>query len=199
MITSTVGLIIVFAIVFSLCIFIIWLLPNQKGYFRIFPSITLYPNNEVEALKVKEITDNRTSDDIKFFHLTDYAGPISAFRQEFPQHESLWKNITLNRIIWSPLIVALKLIVNRARPKQTSQNIAFIETNTTNTPAYPSGHSFEAYLLARQLEKRDPALSKRAWELAEKCSNARVKGGVHYPSDGAFSKSIVKRIPTWML
>ncbi len=67
MITSTVGLILVFAILFSLCIFIIWLLPNQKGYFRIFPSITLYPNNEVEALKVKEITDNRTSDDIKFF------------------------------------------------------------------------------------------------------------------------------------
>lgn len=199
MITSTVGLILVFAILFSLCIFIIWLLPNQKGYFRIFPSMTLYPNNEVEALKVKEITDNRTSDDIKFFHLTDYAGPVSAFRQEFPQHESLWKNITLNRIIWSPLIVALKLIVNRARPKQNSQNITFIETNTTNTPAYPSGHSFEAYLLARQLEKRDPALSKRAWELAEKCSNARVKGGVHYPSDGAFSKSIVKRIPRWML
>ena len=41
------------------------------GYFKIIPTIPVYPNNKKEIQKLKKIIDNRNKSDIDFFYLTN--------------------------------------------------------------------------------------------------------------------------------
>ena len=62
------------------------------------------------------------------------------------------------------------------------------------TPAYPAGHSYQAYLLSKHLSKKYPEKSSLFKNLSMKCDDCRVKAGLHYPSDGDFSRKIVDLI-----
>ena len=199
MIVSTVGLVVFFIATLGSYFVISGVLPGQKGYFSFFPSLPFYPNNEQELEVVKTRVKLATEHDINFFHQTDVEGPLKAFRDQFPENKDIWDNHWIYRVLFSPIIVALKLLINRQRPYHVDPYLKYQKTMTTLTPSFPSGHSFEAYLLARRLSKRNSSLADSAQRLANKCSDARVNGGVHYPSDAHLAKICANSIPKWIL
>ena len=89
------------------------------------------------------------------------------------------------------LIYLLKHIINRARPYQVNTNILLLESKTANTPSYPAGHACQAYYLAKYLGKKHPEKQDELNQIAQRCDMVRVKAGLHYPSDGVFSKQII--------
>ena len=87
-----------------------------------------------------------------------------------------------------PIILFCKNLFNRARPKQINKNLNVFESISANTPAFPSGHTCQAYYLAKKLSIKYPEKKEVLFELAEKCGQARIYAGLHYPSDHEFSK-----------
>ena len=74
---------------------------------------------------------------------------------------------------------------------QVNKNIKPIDISTAQTPAYPAGHAFQAYYLAKILSKKYPERKHIFDHIAEQCNLSRIKAGLHYPSDGEFAKKIV--------
>lgn len=167
--------------------YILILLLSKKRYYSILPTIPLYPDNKKDADIVKEISDKRTQQDVKFAELIDN-GLTIPFSKLLPVPlEEI--NSVANSTNFT--IIILKLLYNRARPKQINSSIKTLNSISAMTPAYPSGHAFQSYYLAKTYSKRFPYLKKELWKLADKCSFARVHAGLHYPSDGAYSKYLV--------
>ena len=86
-----------------------------------------------------------------------------------------------------PLLLTLKFQYGRPRPGR----LAFMygldfkpyDTKTAETPAYPSGHAFQAYLLAYVLGTKYPAHAGRLERIAERVGQSRMDFGLHFPSD----------------
>ena len=76
-------------------------------------------------------------------------------------------------------IYALKYMINRARPHQVS-DITPIPSKPQIHPAYPSGHAYQAYYLAKRLGNKYPDRKTQLESLAEDCAMARVYAGLHY-------------------
>lgn len=160
---------------------------QKYKYFWFYPTIPLYPNNIDESNIVKLYTKTRTQDDIDFFKLTD-PSVSHAFTLIVPE------NVEELNLMFRPIsstIISLKLLFNRARPKQVNNTIKVLASKTANTPSWPSGHAGQAYYLAKLLTKKYPHLKRELHECAEKCANARIYAGLHYESDNSFSKYIV--------
>ena len=160
-----------------------------KGYIALYPTIPVYPNNEEEAKVVKYYIKNRKQEDIDFFHLTNksveepFLPLVEESRKELQQ-------ITLD-IKTQLIIYSNKYGINRARPEQVDKSIKPIDTSTAKTPAYPAGHAFQAYLLSKKLGKKYPNKKEALERVAKKCDMCRVQAGLHYPSDGMYSKRLV--------
>jgi len=45
--------------------------------------------------------------------------------------------------------------------------------------------------LAKKYAKEYPELKEKLCSIAEKCDTSRVAAGIHYPSDGQFSRYLV--------
>lgn len=170
-------------------LYVVLLVLIRKKYIWFLPSISIYPNNEQEVLLVKQAINTRTMEDEAFFKLTD-PSVSRAFVRVVPETVEL-----LNTIITQPhitfVILFFKYFINRARPNQLLPDLDVLPSTTANTPAYPAGHAFQAYYLAVILGKKYPELQSKLDEIAEQCDSTRVKAGLHYPSDGAFSKKLV--------
>ena len=67
-----------------------------------------------------------------------------------------------------------------------------IDKSTAQTPAFPAGHAFQAYLLSKKLSEKYPEKKKLFEKIAKKCDLCRVQAGLHYPSDGEYSKKLVE-------
>lgn len=160
-----------------------------KGYVPFFPTIPVYPNNKKEVEVVKEYIKNRTPSDVNFFHLTNKS-VSSAFKPHV--NESLKE---LNKIILSSkvrgIIYANKYLINRARPEQVDETIKPIDTSTAQTPAFPAGHAYQAQVLYKHLSKKYPEKEDLFKKLAYRCDICRVQAGIHYPSDGEYSRKLV--------
>ena len=102
----------------------------------------------------------------------------------------------MNSIIHEPniIILSFKYFFNRARPNQIDSTIEPLNISTAQTPAYPAGHAFQAYYLAKKLSKKYPHLTKIFNEIANECDITRVKAGLHYPSDGNFARYLVNKL-----
>lgn len=161
-----------------------------KGYIKYYKSIPVYPNNTNEAKLVKNYINLRRDEDIDFFHLTN----ISVV-DAFVPHVNKESRDELLKITESKKTLAIvyffKYLINRARPEQVDDSIKPINTDTAKTPAYPAGHAYQAYLLAKVLSQRYPDKSTLFNQLAIRCDLCRVQAGIHYPSDGKFSKRLV--------
>jgi len=85
------------------------------------------------------------------------------------------------------IVLRLKMKYNRPRPKDLTEyhNIKMTpeDLKTSNTPSYPSGHAFQAHLIAKVLSKKFPDYEKRFMSLANEIASNRVTAGVHFPSD----------------
>ena len=162
---------------------------SMKKYKYYLPTIPIYPDNEKEILIVQNYVNNRSFNHISLFQKTDLS-IVFAFVDHV--HESL---LDLHSIITSThilfLILFLKYIINRARPKQIDPELKSLKSITADTPAYPSGHAFQAYYLSKYLSDIYPHKKELFESIAEDCAKARVYAGLHFPSDNQFSKQIV--------
>lgn len=177
---------------FYLILYIILLVVSEKRYIVFLPTIPIYPNNEKEALLVKNATINRSKKDEQFFYLTDLTVSTAFENIVNESKDSLNKIIGNEKII--SIILFFKYSINRARPNQVLPKIDVLQSVTANTPAYPAGHAFQAYYLAKILKKKYPEKQNLLDIVAEKCNDCRIKAGLHYPSDGLFAKQLVENL-----
>jgi len=85
----------------------------------------------------------------------------------------------------NPVVLVVKHLVNRPRPYQVAPNInhARLGSMTAVTPAFPSGHSTQAYYVALHYGRVHPAKRGILMQRADEIGMSRVKAGLHYPSD----------------
>jgi acid phosphatase (class A) len=85
------------------------------------------------------------------------------------------------------LMVYVKLKFNRPRPHQLAiyPNIPLFPLIGTdaNSPAYPSGHSLDFFIIIHKLKEKYPQYSTQFDSLYDKIKDIREKSGVHYLSD----------------
>ena len=158
-----------------------------NGYNPYLPSLPVYPNNQEELKLVEEAVKNRTQQDIAFFHKTNKS-VVEAFVGFVPETREELRKIEISQ---NYIILFFKYVINRRRSYQINPNLNVINIKTAQTPSYPGGHAYQAYLIANKLSKRYPEKKDMLYEIARKCDDCRVKGGIHFPSDGEFSKKLV--------
>ena len=61
-----------------------------------------------------------------------------------------------------------------------------------NTPAYPSGHSAQGYLIGMMLSDKHPKKKKQLMQAARDISYSRNMARGHYKSDSKFGEQIGK-------
>tara|TARA_Y100000389_G_scaffold204086_1_gene254914 strand:- start:494 stop:1078 length:585 start_codon:yes stop_codon:yes gene_type:complete len=158
-----------------------------ERYYQFYPTINIYPNNFNEVKIVEKYVKEKNQMMNNFIKLTDksvsyaFQDIVIESREELSQMEEL--------IV--PFIIFFKNLFNRARPKQINTNISVFESISANTPAFPSGHTCQAFYLAKKLSIKYPEKREILFELAEKCGQARIYAGLHYPSDHEFSKFLI--------
>lgn len=169
--------------------YLLLLIISPIRYIIFLPSIPIYPDNEKEVLKVEEAIKLRNKHDIDFFYLTDKS-VSSAFVNIVPLSiQEINDMITQLNVI--SIILFFKYLINRPRPKQIKPNLNVLKSISADTPAYPAGHAFQAYYLAKKIGKTYPDLQPQLDAIAERCNSVRIKAGLHYPSDGEFAKQLV--------
>jgi|TARA_R110002020_G_scaffold194354_6_gene395116 hypothetical protein len=108
---------------------------------------------------------------------------LNMFGLQFPAYE--FKEAYKNTL--EPIILNLKWKFKRPRPYQLADkfnvDINVIETDTHQTPAYPSGHAAYGGLIASMLSDLYPKHSSEFYHLASLIEKARILQGVHYPTD----------------
>jgi membrane-associated phospholipid phosphatase len=66
------------------------------------------------------------------------------------------------------------------------------ESQTSNTPSYPSGHAVQSILYAEVLGNKYPKFYKQLQALAADISESRLAMGLHYPSDVIFAEYVTE-------
>ena len=173
-------------------LYLVILFVQQRRYISLLPTIPVYPNNETESQVVKRYTQQRSPYYVQLFLETDRS--VSAAFDTLVKEDIT----TLDRMITSPKILSVvyffKYTINRARPHQIDESLDRLSSDTADTPAYPSGHAFQAYYLAKVLSERYPEKMSELYEVAEACALSRVYAGLHYPSDNRFSRWLVDHL-----
>ena len=94
------------------------------------------------------------------------------------------------------VIDKLKKHFNRPRPKVLAKkfNIKMddLELDTMKTPAYPSGHSIQAYLLGLYLSDKYTNKKNKLMKAARDISYSRRVARAHYLSDSMFGEKVGK-------
>lgn len=140
-----------------------------------------YPDSVKESQKVVRKMKNPDTD---YFTLTD-SSPIWGFTQ-YMDAKGLSYDVKEMELLMKEsfrIINAYKKYYNRPRPAQVNQEVIPAQSETANTPSYPSGHAFQAYLLAQKLSKQYPLHYVAFYRIANRIAKARVSVGLHYPSD----------------
>lgn len=161
---------------------------SLERYYQFYPTINVYPNNFNEVKIVEKYVKQKNQIMNDFIKLTDKSVSYAFQDIVIESREQLSK---MEREI-VPFITFFKNLFNRARPKQINENLNVFESVSANTPAFPSGHTCQAYYLAKKLSIKYPEKREKLFELAEKCGQARIYAGLHYPSDHEFSKFLIK-------
>jgi hypothetical protein len=68
------------------------------------------------------------------------------------------------------------------------------QTTDACSPAYPSGHTIDSFVMGGLIGKRFPQLKADAEKLAAKISRSRLQGGIHFTFDQEFGKQIAEDI-----
>lgn len=91
------------------------------------------------------------------------------------------------------VVINLKRKYDRVRPAFLDKKLQLAIENP-NHPAYPSGHSTQAHLLALVLGDLNPKKKKQYWKNASRIAHNREIAGVHYPSDTQAGISLAKQL-----
>ena len=175
-------------ILFTIVIIYVILIIIFEGYYRSYPSIPIYPNNFQDLEIMKKEMNNRKKNDIDFFFKTNKS-VVYAF---LPFVDDKLEDLIKISSSQNNIIFFFKNLINRRRPYQIDKNLVPLSTKTSRTPAYPAGHAYQALLVAKYLSNKYPEKKKLFNDIAFKCDDCRVKAGIHYRSDGDFSRKIFK-------
>lgn len=153
-----------------------------------------YPNSIRESEDVMQAME---TPDWEYFKLTDHS-PTSAFRQYLSLNKLPVEDQSMQNIINQSysVIMALKQYHNRPRPYQIS-SIKPAQSTNANTPAYPSGHALQSYLISDMLSAKYPERKQDFKKIADRIANARVSVGLHYPSDNEYAKRLSKELSNY--
>jgi len=150
-----------------------------------------YPTTHYEFFKYEDFD---TFNWVVYYKYISYKY-VKKFNTKPPSYSLIEKNLS----IFNKLILETKMAFNRLRPLQTS----FIEripiqtyiTYAGQTPAIPSGHSFQGFLFGAlvyyNFKKYFDSLSKTKLEyelyllvrVSKDTGHRRIMAGIHYPSD----------------
>lgn len=147
-----------------------------------------------ELVTVSAATLNKTSDDYDLIFRMDedmdsfYVRFLKSLGQKYTYPK---RYIDLFYDIVEPVLMNTKSYWNRPRPSQLAKlygiQIERIVTDTINTASYPSGHTVYSKLVANILSDMYPQFADSFNNIAKRTGIARVKQGVHYPSDNEAS------------
>lgn len=163
------------------------------------PPLNNSDTTKKELEYLSKLTKSRTEKDVALIMQVDkepnvlYIDTLKKFGLSFPVDE-------FNRAwnIIHPVIMNLKYYHNRPRPLQLAQiygiNIKTLETDSAQTPSYPSGHSAYAATSAYLLAAKHPEYSGEFFDKVGIVSKCRMMQGVHYPSDTEASMVITGAI-----
>lgn len=165
-------------------------------------------NSDTSTIKELEFvakeTKDRTKQDVELLYKIDQDmdTPFELFLDQYSI--TYPKNyVSLFYDIVRPVLLNIKGIWNRARPNQLAKfyniDIDVLVTDTHHTASYPSGHTVYSSLVANILKDMYPQInSKQLDSIVLSVAEARVKQGVHYPSDNKasliFSKFIFNKL-----
>ena len=163
------------------------------------PFIPFPANDSMETqAELAALSKIRVSkEDIEFMKVadTDIAAPFLDYAKEhdLPISRELLEKIMDDAV---PFILELKYAYNRPRPVQLAYmyglELSPYPSKTADTPSYPSGHAFQAYLVAYVIGAMYPAHAKALEEIAKRVGQSRVNMKVHFPSDIAAGQMFAK-------
>ena len=177
----------------------------EVGGIDIFNIVDSPPKNSSqttrsELLYLQQITANRSKAQLDLIYTVD-DDPIYIFEEMISKHNLVFPQkffIAMYYTCGIAIVDHLKFFYNRPRPYQLSEHYSItinrIVTKTHKTPAYPSGHTMYAALVAEILSDKYPEHRKELDNLVNLCGKARELQGVHYPSDNEAAKKIIKTI-----
>mgnify|MGYP003978467815 CR=1 FL=1 len=173
----------------GVCILIFGLITilQKEKYYNFYPTIPVYPNNQKEVLEVEKYIKKRNKEMVNFYELTNESIIYAYMPYVKETKQELSNLITKKRFE----ILFFKNLINRARPKKVKHDLDAFYSYTGLTPSYPAGHAYQAYYLTKYLSKIYPNKRDLFEKIAKKCDLCRVYAGIHYPSDGQFSKYLV--------
>lgn len=166
----------------------------MKGYYPDSPmnASGSYPDSVKESEKVIKMMKNPDSE---YFLMSDES-PVTPFMKYLDRHNLDYDEKKLKSIVlqsYRPIKI-LKDYYNRPRPHQSNLKITPEPSSTSNTPSYPAGHSTQSFLLARYLSRKYPLHSFYFYRIAERIGQARIKAGIHFPSDHKFAKKVAEML-----
>lgn len=185
-------------LIILLIVFLVYLLLSPRGYVHYLPSaVPLYPGSDEEAALVRQRVANRTPDEAATFKLTD-ARVADGFKDIVPELDAQYLDYITGT--HNLVILGLKYSINRPRPYQFHNGPALAEvlnSTSAHTPAFPSGHSYQAFLLADHLATLFPKRRTKLFEAAEAIGQSRIAAGHHFPSDHEFGRwlALTIRLP----
>ena len=178
---------------------LIALLKSEKAeYFfnKPYPAnVSIEVKRELEELQKR--TENISKQDLEFAKISEkdhyqywvdflYSNGISITRK-------FLDGITDNT---DGLIYTLKYHYNRPRPFQLGvyHRVPVNQTITTsaNSPAFPSGHAFEAKLFGLILSEKYPHAKIKINDFAVRHAESRLNAGIHYRSDMEFGYELAE-------
>jgi acid phosphatase (class A) len=169
---------------------------KDSSYFfnKPFPSnISVDVRRELEELQ--NLTKNISPKDLEFAKKSEtdhYQSWVDfLYTNGINVSKSFFETIENNT---NGLIYALKYHYNRPRPFQLGEyhRIPVHQTITTNanSPAYPSGHAFEARLFGLVLSEKYQFAKTKIQKFAVLHAESRLNAGVHYRSDMNFGHEL---------
>ena len=141
-----------------------------------------------ELVEITNIQQSRTTEDENSIKVSDLMDTFH-FREYLNENNLDYNSTEISAIIedlWK-ITRTHKNNYNRPRPYQVAKalNMDFdtMYGESMATPAYPSGHSTGARLVAEYLSQKHPAHRKQFIEISEKIGVGRIQAGFHYRSD----------------
>jgi acid phosphatase (class A) len=97
-----------------------------------------------------------------------------------------------------PIIVKLKFKYQRIRPSALAVYYGLplypFESKTSDSPAYPSGHTIQSMIYCEVLGNKYPKYYKALMEVAKEITLSRLYMGLHYASDCDFGGYVAELI-----
>lgn len=179
-------------------LFVVYIIASyvrERGYYLFYPSQSwLLPiRSKDEVLVVKNNYLNRGEQDKQDYYATDLDG-VKLFYKVLRRYDVTEKEIS--NVFFSPklkrMILMHKYLYNRVRPYQLDKTIKPpTGSNTYHTPSYPAGHVAQYYSVYKYFAPKYPKVEWELKELVETVDRARVRAGIHYPSDGVYARKMV--------